>query len=298
MYRNLWPEGLGMSGRKSELIELVLTHGLKRLTISPDEFENPSDTGSVQQVAQFYKSARLKMAPFEVPIRWPGEGAVFKHDLQKCIPLLETIQALDCKACTIQIAAGSELPYHENFEHHRQRIAEFAAALKQYDMWLGLDFKAPAHYRDAYPYSFVSSPDALVALVKTCDASNVGVVVDWWHWRVGGGTLDQVRQLNVDEIVEVRLADIPTGIDIATATEESRALPGTVDPQQSAELMQHLRDIEYRGPLTACCHESQHGGRRREDIVALVAETLSEFMSPSEKSKAGESQSAEAVKTN
>lgn len=282
MYRNFWPEGLSISGRKSELIELVLTHKLKRLTINPDEFQNPSDTNAVKQTAQFYKSARLKMAPFQLPVRWSGEGAVFKHDFEKITPLLETLKDLDCQVCTVMVAAGGELPYHENFEHHRERLLQFAEMLEQYEMRLGLDFRAPAYHRGEHPYSFVSSPEAIVALVKMCDSNSVGAVVDWWHWRVGGGTIDQVRQLSVDEIVEVRLADIPEGTDLENATEESRALPGTVDPAQSAELMQHLRDIEYLGPVTACSHESQHGGRKRDEIVILTAETLAEFITPTE----------------
>jgi sugar phosphate isomerase/epimerase len=188
---------------------------------------------------------------------------------------LATAQAIGCEILETVVRPGSQArPYHENFELHRQRLSELAEALDQFGMRLGIAFQAAAADRQGYAYSFISTPDALLTLLKTTVAANLGVVVDSWQWTLGGGTFDQLRDLTATQITEVRLADLPPDVTSETARNEQRLLPGTTGRVDTVSLLRMLGQMGYTGPLTPYPHAAQFAGKKREETVHLAGASL------------------------
>jgi sugar phosphate isomerase/epimerase len=275
MYKNLSPSALGINGRQSEMIELALTHRAKGLEIDMQALQRQVESGGFEYASRFVTSAGIKVAPFEVPMRWNDDEIAFKTDLQTSKPLLETAQKLGCLGCTITVKPFSESqPYHENFEFHRERIAAVAEALKNYDLKLGLAFLAPAHHRQDKPQTFLCTADALLTLMKTTVSDNVGVVVDSWHWQIGGGTAAHLADLSAEQILEVRLADVPEDIDLETITEDQRRLPGTTAASLAADFLKVLSAKAYKGPVTPSAAPDQVSARKRDQIVRQAFEAV------------------------
>jgi sugar phosphate isomerase/epimerase len=152
-------------------------------------------------------------------------------------------------------------------------------------MKLGLGLLAAPAHRVERRFEFICQADALLTLIKTIGAPNIGILYDTWNWRVGGGSLDQLRKRGRDFIVAVRVADAPADIDTATAVETDRLLPtegGAVDLPNVFAL---LNELEYEGPVSMFPHPSRFVGRTREAIVQEAnneLETLLKVAEPSE----------------
>jgi sugar phosphate isomerase/epimerase len=107
--------------------------------------------------------------------------------------------------------------------------------------------------------------------------SNLALLVDLWQWRVGGGTLDQLRELSPDQIVMVRLADIPDDEPMDAIEDTKRLLPGATGVVDCAGALRVLSEIGYEGPVAAFPHPSQLKGQTRDRIVQRTADALDEL---------------------
>lgn len=275
MYKTLSPAALGISGRQSEIIELALTYGFRGLDIDLDDLAKRAKLRGIERAGRFIHSAKIKIGTFDLPINWRGSEADYQADLARLPELCDVALNLGAKrAVATVLPASDELPYHENFELHRKRLAELATSLEARDIQLGLALlAAPAHRQDRR-FEFIHQADALLLLLKTIGHANLGLLYDSWNWHVGGGTLDQLGTLKGEQIVGVRLVDVPADADLATITEEQRLLvgeAGTIDP---VAVLSVLRDIKATGPVTIFPHPRRFSGMTRDAIVQRCANLL------------------------
>ena len=284
MYQNLNAEGLGISGRQSELIELALTYGFHGIDIDMDAFVRQFHEHGIEHAGRFLTAANVKIGCFDLPVRWHEDDETYQQDLAQLDSYAEAVRALDARNChTDVMTASDEKPYHENFEFHRQRLAEIAEKLQKHDIRLGIGFMAPAYYRDGKSQSFTSTPDALVTLLKTTVAENLGVTLDIWHWSLGGGTMSQVRELTVDQIVSVRISDVPAGVTAASITEEHRLMPGETGVAPCRELLEFLKEIDYSGPVTQYARSQSEGKATRDQTVDVASKSIKALLRPAPK---------------
>ncbi len=301
MYRNLNVESLGVSGRQSELIELALTYKFRGLDLDMAAFAKQVELRGAEHAQRFLQSSGIRVGGFPLPVRWQGDDEVFRADLQKLEAVATVAAEVGAKGCyTNVMAASDERPFQDNFEFHRARFSEIAEVLAPHGVRLGLGFLAPSHHRKDRQHQFISTADALLTLMKMVVGSNVGVCLDLWHWHLGGGTVEQVRELSADQIVLVRVADLPAGADAETATEEQRLLPGSTGVVPAAAVLKHLSEIEYGGPVTPYPHPKQFSGTTRDQTVLQTADALkkvwpSVVAAPLEAEQADQAETTEAA---
>jgi sugar phosphate isomerase/epimerase len=278
MYKTLSPKALGISGRQSELIELALTYGFRGLDVDMADLAKRARSTSIEHALRFLESAKIKIGTYALPIHLRGDDAAFGAQIGQLAAACEVASALNARYCVYTVPpAGDELAFQPNFELHRQRLGQVADMLAKHDIQLGLGFQAAPSHREGKQHQFICQTEELLTLVKTIGASNVGVMIDTWNWFVGGGGIDQIRELSAEQIVAVRLADYPATSDLSTITEKTRSLPledGAVDCQVLVNL---LAEKEFEGPVTLFPHPSTLRGATRESIVQRTANTLEEL---------------------
>src|SRR5690606_6697740 len=81
MYKNLSAEGLGISGRQTELIELSLTYDFRGLDLDIIDLIKRSQVQGVEQACRFLSSAQVRVGGFELPVRYLADEATYKADL-------------------------------------------------------------------------------------------------------------------------------------------------------------------------------------------------------------------------
>lgn len=293
MYKNLEPGVLGLTCSQSELIELTLTHKFRGLSVDFDALHEQVRQRGRDYAIRFLKSAPIKITSARLPVNWTTDPETFEADLAQLEELTEPLRALDCQSLVTNVAMGSsQIPYHQYFELHRQRLGTIAEKLKSLEMSLGIAFEIPFG-RDDDAIPFIREPQGLVTLLKTTNSPNLGIVVDTWSWTVTHGSFDLLEGLRAEQIIDVRLADAPDGFRIERLTPKDRLRYGSTGVVAGDQLLERLRQINYRGPVTPYAHASQFSGLGRDDTVRQAAAMVDHFLSGSR--HAGSAASPEGV---
>ena len=113
-------------------------------------------------------------------------------------------------------------------------------------------------------------------LVSMIRSTNVGIVLDPWQIRAGGGTLDEAQKIGGTRIVAVYLSDAPADVPPTELVDEQRLMPGENGTIDSAAVLTRLAEWGYDGPVTPRVHRSRVVGMRREQVVKLASQRLDE----------------------
>jgi sugar phosphate isomerase/epimerase len=275
MYKNLSPSAIGVFGRQTELLEIALTHRFKGMEIDITELTKRAQSMGAAQACRYMRSAPVKIGGFELPINWVGDENQFKADIDQLPLLLEVVGNISADRCTTSVQPTcDQRPFHENFKFHVQRLQQVADALVPGNLKLGLSLMAaPADRKDG-GFEFIHQVDPLLTLLASVQRDNVGIAFDAWSWFVGGGDLEKLRSLRGEQIVSVRLADIPADADLATITAEQRVMPGEGGLIDSAALVSALDELGFDGPVAVAPNPAQFKGQTRESTISKASAAL------------------------
>jgi sugar phosphate isomerase/epimerase len=277
MFRNLNTEFLGVSGRDSEIIELALSFGFKGIDLDLADFQQQVRTHGMPRARRLIDSAKLKIGTFRLPLVWDESDETYQQSLKSAEETLKLAAEIGAtRAVTSLAPANDDRPYHENFEFHRRRLTEVGEILSPYGIRLGIEMNATAAARKDRAYQFIYTIDALAMLVSMVRATNVGIVLDPWQIRAGGGSIDDAQKVGGSRIVAVYLSDAPADVDPASLTEEQRSLPCEGGAIDSAAVLTRLALWGYDGPITPWTHRSRVAGIRRDQVVKLAGQKLDE----------------------
>lgn len=273
MFRNFSNSALSVSGRHSEIIELALTYGYDGMDLDLADFAKRVEVRGLDHSSRFLVSAKrrfkLRIGGGALPVRIFGSEAEYKLDLSRLQQQVDAAKAIEADRWWIFAQTVNDgMSFQENFERHRTRLTEIGEKLQPSGMKLAVAFQADKSKRPDDSSPFLSKTEELISLVKAIPSKNVGVLLDTWHWWVGGGNMDQIRELDGDRIVVVRLADVPADVDYSKIDFRARLLPGSEGVIDSVEILRILQEKGYDGPVTPYPHSSQFRGMTRENIVA------------------------------
>lgn len=277
IYKYLCTDGLGINARQNELIEMALTYGFKGIEIDMADMLGRAEAMGKEFATQFINSAAVEVTSFRLPIDLRKDDAGFEAEMAKLESICELATIVKAKQCFISIAASHpELNYMENFEKHSARIRQIAERLAQCDLRLGLQFnacKGPEGEKQ-----FVHKAEEIVAVIKSVSRDNVGLVLDTWHWQLGGGTLDAIKALDLNTVFEVRLADFSEGATPADAKRSKRLEPGTNPDSISQATLDWLKEQDYQGPVGLTAHVPKSPANAGDLPFQRIAKVLDQMI--------------------
>ena len=279
MYKNLNVEALGVSGRQSELIELVLTYKFRGLDLDLDGLTKQVGTAGAEHALRFLQSARatskLNIGGFHVTLDLDGSDAEFQLSLKHFDAVARVGADVGATLGYLNVATASdELTFKENFERHCRRLGEAAAVAEPHGLRLGVGFLAASDLRRPDANQFVVTADNLLTLIGMVGSSNVGLHLDLWDWYVGGGTVEQLQKFGWEKIVSVRVADAPAEKSRDQLLNSERLLPGATGIVPIARVLQLLAEAEFEGPVTPAPSHDQFAGATRDKIVSDTSQAL------------------------
>lgn len=279
VYKNLSGDGLGVSARQNELIELALTYGFRGIDVDMAEMFARSEAFGMDFAKRFITSAaihgRIRIGSFKMPISMSGDDTQFAARLPRLTQIAEVAASIGATRCFYDVPPGSNtLAFQDYFELCRNRLGQIADIFAKHNISLGLGVAACPEARKTYEYQFIFQIEPLLKLVKTIGRKNVGVSIDLWNWQIGDGGLDQIEDLAVSQIINVKLADIPNDADPVKISSKQRLLPGTTTKSKAAKLLELLKQKNYDGPVSAAPHASQFSGLTRDTVVQRTSEAL------------------------
>jgi sugar phosphate isomerase/epimerase len=296
MYKNLNPASLGVAGRQSELIELALTYGFRGLDLDAADMLKRATLQGVDEAAKYLHSAKVKVGGWVLPVHLEGNDQTFHADLERLSITADTAKRVGFTYTVFDVEpACDDLPYPDNFERHRHRLARVADVLAGQGIRLGVRLKAAAKHREGRTYPFVHKAEELLTLIRTTGHRNVGLALDTWNWTVGGGGDDQLSELSGEDFVTVCIADVPDNAEPATVETRERLLPTEGTIPRYAKLIARLAQQNYKGPVTLMPHHRQMASLTRDASVEKCADILRKIWTEAGLTKAGRAAAAEAA---
>jgi len=269
MFKNLSPSALGITGHESEIIELALTYGFRGMDLGVVDFATRVKLRGMPYARRLIDSAKIRLGAFRLPFDWDVDDDQFGRQLEKLPWYAEAAAEAGCTRCLATLApAGDKRPYHENFEFHRRRFAEICNALQPAGVWFGVGFQAAEYLRKDRAFQFIHDFDALTLLLNMVDAPNMGLLLDFWDLVACGGSIENIRNLPLGQIVAVQVSEMPADVPFAELNEKSRLLPGVENARiDIAAALRILAEFGYTGPITIAPSRGIFETRRRDVIV-------------------------------
>jgi sugar phosphate isomerase/epimerase len=116
-----------------------------------------------------------------------------------------------------------------------------------------------------------------LTLLRTTDNENVGLALDTWNWKVGGGGHDQLAELRGEQVVTLCIADVPLDADLSKITSSDRLLPTEESIPEYASLVADLAKRGYDGPITILPHARQLASLNRDASVEKCAKIMDQI---------------------
>ncbi len=295
MYKNMNPSSLGVSGRQSELIELALTYGFRGLDLDVGELLKRATLQGVEEAAKYIRSGKVEIGGWVLPVRLTGDEAAYQEDLGLLANLVETAKQVGLKYCTVDIEPASDsLPYHENFERHRERLAKVGELLGGQDICLGVALQSSPKLGEGMAHQFIHSAEELLTLIRNTGCEHVGLALDTWNWQVGGGGRDQLSELQGKQFVTLVISDVPDDADLSTIGPQERGMPSEDSLPEYGRLVKSLAERGYQGPITIQPHSSSLARMTRDQSVERCANALDQIWALAGVTKSGQLASAKA----
>jgi sugar phosphate isomerase/epimerase len=265
---------LGVKATQREAIDLAHRHGFESVWPDAAELARLSD-GEVQEVLALLKSNGLVFGAAFLAVDFRKDEETFAKGLADLPAHARALQRAGVRRTGTWIPPGSDvLTYRQHFEQTARRLREVARVLADHDVRLGLEYVAPRTAWVSRRYPFLHTMAETRELVAEIGASNVGLVLDSWHWFHAGDTAADIQALRGGDVVAVDLDDAPADVPKDQQKDNARELPLATGVIDVAAFLKALLAIGYDGPVRAEPFNEALRQMPREDAVATTARVM------------------------
>jgi sugar phosphate isomerase/epimerase len=253
MYKGFSSGLLGFGGRAlKEDVPLAVKYGYAGIN-----FDIVSETAADPRHADgtalkdLLEKNGLKPGGFSLTVNYRESESVFADDLKKLPDYCGFAQKAGADRCITWIIPWSDtLDYKANYELHKTRLTKVAKILEDYGIRFGLEFVGPPSVRSGKKYGFIHNLDGIMELIHDIGTSNLGILMDTYHWDLAGQVYDDFKKIPGNKaVVMAHINDAPAGIPLDKLEDLSRELPGATGVIKIADFMRGLADLKYDGPV-------------------------------------------------
>ncbi|MDQ2713130.1 MAG: sugar phosphate isomerase/epimerase, partial [Acidobacteriota bacterium] len=194
-----------------------------------------------------FAELKIKPAVIDFPVEFRKDEATFREGLGKLGEQAQFAAAIGCPRMVTYIIPSSDTPKDELRSLYKQRFTEAAKVLAESNVRLGLEFLGPLHFRKQFKYEFIWRMNEMLDFAKEC-GTNVGLLLDVWHWHHAGGTIQDILNAGRERIVHVHFNDAPN-LPPDQIRDNQRLLPGEGVINLTG-FLQTLQKIGYRDALS------------------------------------------------
>lgn len=250
MFRSLGPGAIGIQASLAEGLELAKAADFQGLSINMREVSVLVKEKSADFVRDLFDEAGLRMGAWNLSINWRADQDDFEQELEKLHDFARIGQSLGCtRASTWILPFSQDKPFEENLQFHVHRFRSIGEILDQYGCRLGLEFVGPKTLRSGKKYEFISTIEGMLELCDAIGTGNIGLLLDSFHWYTSHGTIDDLKALTADQVVNVHINDAPQGIPIDEQLDNVRCLPGESGVIDLVGFLRCLDEMGYDGPV-------------------------------------------------
>lgn len=248
---DLCPGRIGVSVGQEQAVKLASQHGFE--SVEPQGgFLAGLGLSAAKDFGASLAEHGLVWGAAGLSVEFRADEKRFKSDLEKLPSIAAALSAAGVTRVGTWLRPNhKELTYLANFKQHSARLREVARVLADHGLRFGLEYVGPRTLWAAERYPFVHSMAETKELLAAINMSNVGFVLDSWHWYTAEETLADLQSLSNEEVVAVDLNDAPAGIDVREQIDNRRELPAATGVIDVKTFLEALVEIGYDGPVRA-----------------------------------------------
>ena len=274
MFKNLNPGMIGIHASLAEALEMAAQYGFDGVDLHLPDVAVMVRQGSLEEVGDLFARTGHRPGNWGLPVDWHGAGEKWKEELARLrsyAALARDIGAL--RTTTVVLPYSNERTFDENYAFHVERLKPVAEILGEHDCRFGLEFIGPKTLRVGKKHEFIYTMDGMLALCRDL-GSNVGLLLDLWHWYTSHGTWEGLSKLDNDDVVNVHVNDAPAGIPADEQIDNERCLPGETGALDIARFLGVLDAMGYDGPVTAEPFSARVNAMAPQDALSETAEAI------------------------
>lgn len=242
------PGSIGIEADQGHAIELAAKHGFESVQPFGPQLTREGPAKYVDAL----RAAELKWAAAALTVSLRADKRTFESALANLPREARTLRAAGVTRVGTAISSYSEdRNYLDNFKLHVGRLRKVASVLEDQGLRLGLEYLGTKRLWTMRRHAFVHSMAECRQLIAETGKSNIGLVIDSWHWWTARETVDDIAQLSNSDVVSADLNDAPPGIEREDQYDNRRELPATTGMIDAEAFLGALLEIGYDGPIRA-----------------------------------------------
>lgn len=276
---DLCPGMIGVSTNQIDTINVAERYGFE--SVQPmGEALAALDEAGIKSLNSRLARGKLVWGAAGLPVDFRNSQSAFDADLQKLPRIAAALQVAGVTRVGTWLSPTSdELTYTSNFRQHVTRLSAIAEILNDHGLRFGLEYVGPKTLWSSKRHPFIHTMAETLELIAETGKSNLGVVLDSWHWYTAGENLDTLKQLSNRQIVAVDLNDAPAGIEVDQQVDNQRELPATTGVIDLKTFLQFLVEVGYDGPVRAEPFNKRLNEMDNDPAVELTAKAMRKAIS-------------------
>jgi len=279
MKMDLHTGNIGVKANLQQQIDYAAKYGFEAVDPNINELAALSDSAMKQMLDDM--AARNLVFGFlaqSVPVTQPDEKFAewTKTSLTGWAKAMQ--RAKMTRFCTWLSSSSAQLTYLQNFKLHARRLADVATVLGDYGISFGLEYVGPKTSWSRGKYPFIHTMESMKELIAETGKSNVGFLLDSWHWHNSGETPADILTLKNKDVVGAHLNDAPKDVPVDQLRDGQREIPLATGVIDTAGFVNALNQIGYDGPIAAEPLGSSVRNLPPEEALAKVAEVMKKAM--------------------
>lgn len=244
------PGIIGVKSNLSETLDYAIKYGYEAISPYTAEVMKSYSDAQLNEHTAKMKEHGISYDSTNVPVDFRKDNTTFNDDfkdLEKFCKVMAKQGAT--RINTWIISSHNELTYNENMKQHAYRLGECARVMKDYGIRFGLEYLGTRDLLTAMRYPFIASMKEGKELIGEIGQSNVGFVLDSFHWYTANDTLEDIKSLKPEDIITCDINDVRAGFERKEQTDGKRELPMATGIIDIKEFLEGVIAIGYDGPL-------------------------------------------------
>lgn len=270
---------IGVKADPREAPELAHKFGFEAIEPAADFLGKLSD----DELAAFrsrMKANKLAWASAGLPVEFRTTDAAFQESLERLPAFARGLQRAGVtRIATWLSPSHGSLPYAENLRQHAGRLRQVAKILADHSLRLGLEYVGPKTSWSKGRYPFIHTMAQMKQLIAEIACTNVGFLLDSWHWYTAHETRADLLSLRNADVVSCHLNDAPKGIPVDQQIDSRRDLPAATGVIDLKTFLGALVEIGYDGPVMAEPFRPDLRGLPRDEALGLVSKAMKKAFS-------------------
>ncbi len=242
---------VGISADQNAAIALAQEFGFESVGVEAAFLASLSESQR-HELPTMLQEKRLVWGAAGLPVEFRKDEDTFRRDVLQLPRLAQALQQAGVTRVGTWISPmHDELTYGANFRQHARRLGECVRILADHGQRFGMEYVGPKTLWASKRHSFIHTMAETKDLIAEIGMSNVGFVLDSWHWYTAHETVEDLLTLKNSDVVACDLNDAPQGIDVDQQIDSQRELPSATGVIDLAAFLGALVRMGYDGPVRA-----------------------------------------------